>query len=176
MDIITGIAAAKHALDIAKALKGIEKSYDEATLKAQLAELVSALADAKLAMVDAKESLADKDNEIEALKLNFQTRKELVRGDGDYLYFAGPGDKPLGYPICPTCEIDGLIVQLKQNGGSIEAKCPKCKTDFKPVSCYLPAEAGDLTLHAQEKRLSDEAFARNTSALARINRGRDWMA
>lgn len=161
MEILAGIAAAKQALDIAKNLRGIEKSYDEATLKAQLAELISALADAKLAMVDAKESLAEKDKEIEALKVSFQTKSGLLRADGDYNYFPGPNDKPLGFPICPSCETDGTIIQLKQNGPINKCQCPKCKTEFCPVTCYLPADAGDETLAKQESRRHHEAIARS---------------
>lgn len=171
MEILAGIAAAKNALDIAKALRGIEKSFDEATLKAQLAELISALADAKMAMVDAKESLAEKDREIEALKISFQTKSGLIRADGDYLYFPGPNDKPLGFPICPSCEADGTIIQLKQNGPANKCQCPKCKTEFCPVTCYLPADAGDETLHGKEARLLKERNDRASAALARINRG-----
>jgi hypothetical protein len=166
MDIVSGLAAAKQALDIAKALKGIEKSYDQATLKAQLADLVSALADAKMSMVDAKEALAGKDKEIEALKLNFQTRELLVRGDGDYLYFAGPNDKPLGFPICPACEPDGKLIQLKRNGRVTDTVCPKCKSEFTPVTCYLPPEAGDETLKKQNDRLTSEGMDRLNRSLA----------
>jgi hypothetical protein len=167
VDIISGIAAAKQALDIAKALKGIEKSYDEATLKAQLADLVSALADAKMSMVDAKEELALKDKEIAELKANFEQRLNLVQGDGDYKYFPSDEGQPVGFPICPTCEIDGKIVQLKQNGGPTQTRCPKCKSEFEPVSCFIAG--GDGTLHAKEKRLKAEAQARSIEALNRIN-------
>lgn len=171
MEILAGIAAAKQALDIAKTLKGIEKSYDGATLRAQLAELISALADAKMAMVDAKEALAEKDRLIEELKDNFQTRSDLMRGDGDYHYFPGPNGSPLGFPVCPTCEADGRIIQLKQNGRANQAKCPKCKSEFCPVSCYLPGGSQDETLHGREERLLKERNDRVTAELARYNRG-----
>lgn len=50
MDIVGGLAAASQALGIAKALRGIEKDYDAATYRAQIAELIDALTDAKLAL------------------------------------------------------------------------------------------------------------------------------
>lgn len=172
MDIISGIAAAKQALDIAKALREIEKSYDEATLKAQLAELVSALADAKMSMVDAKEELASKTREIAELKTNFEQQSELIQGDGGYKYFSSDEGDPIGFPVCPTCEIDGKIVQLKQNGGPTQTRCPKCKSEFEPVSCFI--SGGDGTLHAKEKRLKAEAQARSYEALNRINSRRGF--
>ena len=136
MDIASGIAAATQGLGIAKALRGIEKSYDQATLKTQLAELMSSLADAKLALTEAKVSIAEKDAEIAALKASFEAQAELIVSDGDYKFFAGQNGKPVGYPVCPKCELEGRIVQLKQNGGIVQARCPGCLTEYQPVTCF----------------------------------------
>lgn len=119
MNISAGIAAVTQAITIAKTLRSIEKSYDEATLKAQLAELVSALADAKLALTEAKESHQKKDKMIAKLKASFEAHGDLITSDGGYKFFVGEDGNPLGYPVCPKCEIDGKLVQLKQNGGAI---------------------------------------------------------
>lgn len=169
MEILTGIAAAKEALEIAKALKGIEKSYDEAALKARLAELISALADAKMALVDAKEELAKREEEINSLKAAFEQRTKLLVADGGYKYFTSTGGNLTGFPICPSCELDGKIVQLKQSGASVVALCPKCKSDFNPVTCFV--DGADGTLQARDKRLKSEASARSYAALERINSG-----
>lgn len=151
MDIVSGIGAVTSALGIAKTLRGIEKTYDEATYKAQVADLINALTDAKLAMAEAKEDLAGKDKEIDRLKASFEAHSALVKGNGDYSYFADDNGKPLGYPVCPKCQqVDGRVIQLKQEGVSINAKCPACASVFNPVSCYLPHGSGYETKEAKE--------------------------
>jgi len=170
MDFATGLSAASNGLSIAAWLKKVGKDYDAAEYKMKIAELVDALTEAKLALTEAKESAANQSKEIEALKVNFETKKHLARGEGDYLYFAGPNDKPLGFPICLACETDGKIIQLKRNGAIQDTKCPKCKAEFTPVTCYLPAEAGDETLAAQHSRLQAEERARTSAKMARMNR------
>jgi hypothetical protein len=74
MDIASGIAAVTQGLGIAKALRGIEKTYDQATYRAEVAEVIESLTNAKLALTDAKlalaeanEGLAKRDREIERL-------------------------------------------------------------------------------------------------------------
>jgi hypothetical protein len=137
----------------------------------KIAELVDALTDAKLALSDAKEALADQARQIEALKINFQTKANLVRGEGDYLYFAEENGEPLGFPICPSCEIDGKLVQLKRDGKANKTKCPRCKSEYAPVSCFLAASARDRTLHEKESRESSEAWQRAAQRQANLNRG-----
>lgn len=155
MDIGAGIAAVTQGLGIAKALRGIEKTYDEATYKAKVAEVIEALTDAKLAMAEAKESLADKDKEIERLKANFQLRANLISDCGDYKYITNEADEPLGYPMCPRCEVlDGRIVQLKQDGGLINARCPACSTKFSPVTAYFTQKERD---EVRAEREAEEA-------------------
>ena len=175
MDIASGIAAATHGLGIAKTLREIEKSYDQATLKAQLADLMSTLADAKLALIEAKESMAEKDKEIAALRTNFAVQAELIVSDGDYKFFAGESGNPLGYPVCPKCELDGKIVQLKQNGGIVQARCPSCMIEYQPVTCFLPPEEGDATLRSKQEGLRSEQSARSSAALRRHGSRNSWM-
>ena len=74
MDLIGGLSAARLALDIAKDLREIDASVDQAQYKLKLADLTSALADAQIALSDAKlelnkltEQLASKDAELDAL-------------------------------------------------------------------------------------------------------------
>ena len=62
MDLIGGLSAAKLAIDIAKDLRSIDRSVDEATYKLKLADLSSALAEAQVALSDARLRI----NELEA--------------------------------------------------------------------------------------------------------------
>ncbi len=175
MDIVGGIAAASQALGIAKALRGIEKDYDAAAYKAQIVELIDALSNAKLALVDARENATDLENEIGRLRAAFEAKGALVKGEGDYSYFAGEDGKPLGFPICPSCDANGKIIQLKQDGAPNKAICPSCDKSFSPVTCFLAGT--DETLAARQSRLSNEALARVNAQLVDRGRGRnDWMA
>ena len=175
MDIGAGIAAATQALGIAKALRTIEKSYDEATYKAQMSELICALSDAKLSLSEAREELAEKDKEIERLKASFEVRESLVKGPGDYKFFTDSDGHPVGFPICPRCEAaDGRIVQLKQDNVIIQAKCPVCSTPYRPVECFLPQPVGGPATLLEKDRLEREAESRRVSAALRNSGG--WMA
>lgn len=172
MDIIAGIGAVSSALSIAKTLRGIEKAYDEATYKAQVAELINALTDAKLAMADVKESMAEKDKEIARLKANFEQRGNLYVGPGDYKYFTNDAGLPSGFPICPHCEAkDGRVIQLKQDNVIIQAKCPVCSKVFRPVECFVPQSAGGpTTLVKLEEQRREAESARINAALDDLGR------
>jgi hypothetical protein len=64
MDVIGGLTAAKLALDLAKDLREIDKSVDEATFKMKLAELMSALADTQVAFAQAKTKISDLEQQL----------------------------------------------------------------------------------------------------------------
>ena len=136
IDIATGIAAATQAIDIAKALRGIEKNYDAASYRAQIAELMDTLSNAKLALIDARENAVELEKEIERLRKTFEAQGNLIKGEGGYSYFAGEDGKPLGFPVCPSCEADGRITELKQDGPTETGRCPSCDKSYKPVTCY----------------------------------------
>jgi hypothetical protein len=175
MDLAAGIAAASNALKIAGTLKDIQKQYDAAEWKSKLAELQSALADTKFALVDARDEIAARDAEIARLKDAFREREELIVGDGDYKYRIDSQGHMVGYPFCPSCEtLEGRMVQLKQDGGIIAAKCPACHAKFSPVTSYLSSdERTDYCLTAEERAARNlaEKHRRTAERWARINEG-----
>ncbi|WP_422025559.1 hypothetical protein [Roseovarius sp.] len=67
MDVLGGLSAARMALDLAKDLREIDKSVDEATFKMKLADLMSALADTQIAFADAKTRISELEDKIETL-------------------------------------------------------------------------------------------------------------
>ena len=137
MDVVAGLTAVTQGLTVAKGLRSIEKSYDEAAFKARIAEVIESLTDAKLALADAKEELAEKEREIVRLKASFEERAVLVKGEDDYKFFPDSSGQPIGYPICPRCEsLNGRIVQVKRNGHYRNAQCPVCATRYEPVPSY----------------------------------------
>lgn len=155
MDITAGIAAVTQGLGIAKALRSIEKAYDEATYKAQIAELIGSLTDAKLSLAEAKDEMAAKDKEIERLRATFEAKAKLAKGPDDYDYKSDDEGRPIGYPICPKChETGGRIVQLKQNVKHNAGRCPVCEMEYKPVTAFLHYDAG--TPYTKQNEFDDK--------------------
>jgi hypothetical protein len=173
MDIAAGIASVKTALDIAKTLKDINKSFDEATYRANITDLIEKLSDARLALVEAKEQIFDKDKEIEALKNVKIERGNLVKGDGGYQYQANNAGAPVGFPMCPKCDpLDGRLIQLIENKVGNAAKCPACANEYKPVTCYLPTGG---TLREQQIAALNQKSAEMNSRARAARVGSSWM-
>ena len=162
MDLVSGIAAATQAINIAKSLRTIEKNYDAAAYRAQLADLLNSLTDTKLALSEAKDCLAEREKEILRLKESFETKAKLVRGKGDYDFPSDENGKPIGYPVCPRCaQLEGRVIQLKEHERSGTAKCPACRDVFNPVVCYLPSGSGHETKQDKESADWDAAMSRS---------------
>lgn len=68
MDIAAGLTLLGQATSIVKNLRDIEKGFDAAALKAQMAELYGTLADVKIALSDARETIHEKDKKIRELE------------------------------------------------------------------------------------------------------------
>lgn len=168
MDVIAGLGAVSNALTIAKALRKIDKDYDSAVLRAQLADLIDQLTDAKISLTEAKDQLSIKDNEISRLKEQQITIKSLLHGDGDYSYLTNEKGERTGFPCCPRClEVDSRTIQIKMNVNVDSAKCPVCSSEYRPVTCYIPASenGGKETTKVEQyretrKRQHEEQSAR----------------
>ena len=168
MDITGGLAAASSALGIAKSLRDIEKSYDTATARVKIVDLMEALADTRLALMDAKEQIADKDAEIERLSKTEADRSKLLTGDGGYNYMRNDAGRPDGFPVCPKCdEVDSRLICLVQNKAVDAAKCPACANEYQPVTCYL-TEGGTLVTQRDERRRQIQA--EQSRSMARFGR------
>jgi hypothetical protein len=174
MDIAGGISSLKTGIEIAQTLKDINKSFDEASFKAKIADLIEKLSEARIALVEAKETIFEKDREIDALKSLEIERRNLVEGEGGYQYRTNDVGAPIGFPMCPKCDpVDSRLIQLVENGKGDVARCPACLNEYKPVTCYLP---GGGTLRDRQigeiKRKREEMNRRNGVDL----RNRSWMA
>jgi polyhydroxyalkanoate synthesis regulator phasin len=82
MGVMTTLAVISQALEAVKKLRGIEKDFDIATYKLQVADLASSLAEAKKGLVDVKDEIAAKDAEIERLKKATEFQGTLVEHRG----------------------------------------------------------------------------------------------
>lgn len=174
MEIATGIAAVANAIKIAKALKSIEASYDQAELKAKIAEIYEGLADAKMALIDAKENISALKMENSRLKKTKTDQKRLVDGLGGYRYFSGLNGHPAGYPICPKCEqVDARLILLVRNFHVDAAKCPACATEYRPVSEYVSSSDGSppTTQIENYRRAKDSQNIKISEQIRNLNRG-----
>ena len=103
MDIITGIAAASQALDAVKKLRDLEKNFDAAVFRMEIANLMIALSDAQIALVEAKQTIQDRDAEIRRLTEVQSGKMPVVKHMG-YSFGIDPNGRPIGLPFCRTCE------------------------------------------------------------------------
>ncbi|MBP0111063.1 hypothetical protein [Bradyrhizobium vignae] len=73
MDISAGLALLGQATNIVKNLRDIEKGFDVAALKVQMADLYGTLADVKIALSDARETIHERDKTIKELEEKIST-------------------------------------------------------------------------------------------------------
>jgi hypothetical protein len=173
VDPTTVITSVTAALKAAKAWRDVEKAFEAAGFRAQLADVIDALTDAKLALAEAKEQQSAKDAEIIRLKQTIDDRHSLVNGDGGYKYAVGDNGVAMGFPVCPKCDqIDGRLIHLVQDGDVKQAKCPACATVFNPVTCYL--SGGDTLVADRDRRrkaMQEESDRKLSESYRRLNRG-----
>ncbi|MGY2906561.1 hypothetical protein [Bradyrhizobium sp. URHC0002] len=118
MDIAAALSLLGQATNIVKNLREVEKGFDVAALKAQMAELYGTLADVKIALSDARETIHDRDKKIKELeeKISTLTSGEScpICGDGrmkiassrphPHFAFAGVQERTLKCEKCPHTE------------------------------------------------------------------------
>lgn len=137
MDIITGLAAASQALEIAKKLRELDQDFKASEFKLQIAELYGNLADVKIALADAKTALQEKDREIERLKQVDDGKLKTIR-IGNYNFGIGEDGKPLSKAFCPACEqSNGAQIPISR-GLSGHDFCPKCQGVYDARATNLP--------------------------------------
>ncbi|WP_314375299.1 hypothetical protein [Sphingomonas paucimobilis] len=170
MPIMEAIAAVGQALDVAKGLRAVEKGWDAAAYKVQIAELMTALSDARLELVAAREAALEKDTEFERLKATLAGQATLIGGRGGFKYRAGDDGRPVGLPICPTCELrDGRLTFTIKDNSPRKVRCPVCTERFDGVAIYATQPANEpMTLEDDEHRRTADGMARLTE---RLNRG-----
>jgi len=68
MDIATGLTLLAQATGIVKDLREVDKGFDAAALKSQMADLYGTLADVKIALSEAREAIYERDRKIRELE------------------------------------------------------------------------------------------------------------
>jgi hypothetical protein len=115
---MAGLSALSQALSVAKDLREIGRSYDEATFKIRVADIQVALSDAKIALSEANLRIAELEGEISALS------------DGT---------------LCPVCRSGRLKVRSIEPGMTCEAefhtvRCHHEGCDYQTTRIYNPTE------------------------------------
>lgn len=114
MDIVAGLTAAGKALEIAKALRDLDRSLEGAEYRSRIADLIDQLTDTRIALSEARETIADKEAEIRRLTARNTGLIEVVGKDG--FNFGIEGGKVRRLPFCPNCEQNGKQIQFSELG------------------------------------------------------------
>lgn len=125
MDLIAGLAATAKGLEIAKALRDIDRSMEAAEYRAKIADLIDQLTDAKIALSEARETIAAKDAEIRRLT-EVQAAKVKTLRNKDGFNFGFVDGQVNQLPFCPTCEQQGKQIMFSGFDGDI-LRCSACK-------------------------------------------------
>lgn len=181
MDIGAAITSLTTAQKIAKGLREIEKAYDAANLKAQIADLLSNIADAKSELVEAQSVIKEKDEEIKRLNEALVINPDLIEGPGGYKWQNRGEGLRIGLPVCPTClDREARQVVLVRSGRYLAAQCPRCSTPFDPVERFLePDGQGNQKTESQaQKEQREENRRKQSQALREAGAkfdGGSWM-
>lgn len=123
--ITTALGSIKTAVEIAKLIKDGGSSIEQAEIKLQMAELISALADAKMEVSDIQGELIAKNEEISELKQKLTT-KDAVVWEKPY-YFVAKGEDNRDGPFCQKCyDSEQKLIRL-QGGKNGTWRCYECK-------------------------------------------------
>lgn len=129
MDITSipaALAGIKSATEIAKIIKDSGASLEQAEVKLQLADLISALADAKIEIANIREVISEKDMEINKLNDKLEIHENIVWKKP--YYFITSNDTQDG-PYCQKCyDSKKLLMRLQGEDGWWQ--CHECKSTY----------------------------------------------
>ncbi|HDY7666924.1 TPA: hypothetical protein RQJ89_004159 [Vibrio vulnificus] len=129
------LGSIKTATELAKVIKDSGSTLEQAEIKMQFAELISALADAKMELADLQTELAEKDQEIKQLELTLAKRKSVV-WEKPYYWVTENGEND--GPFCAQCyDSTDKLIRL-QGGGSKLWVCKTCNCNFKDKNYVAP--------------------------------------
>ncbi len=142
--IVTGLAALKHAVDIAKALRQADQSLATAELKLKVVELLGEIVEAKTAMVEVQEIVRDKDSEVARLKDALRIKGEVVKA-GDAIFLKDPDGKVRGDAMCLHCwtsqaRLNPLVGFAGDRHRYVCHACKSCYDNMRVSRGNLPPE------------------------------------
>lgn len=132
--IAAALGSLKTATDIAKLIKESGTSLEQAEVKLQIAELISALAEAKTEIAGIQSELMKKNDIISYLNEQL-TIKQKVVWDKPYYWLVDESDRD--GPFCQRCyDVERRLVRL-QGSGKNGWDCRSCKSSFTDAD-YVP--------------------------------------
>lgn len=156
MELLSGLSAINAAIGIGKSVVQADHAIDTATLKSNLANMMSELANAKIAQIELVERIRELEEENSRLKGASESIDQLIESGG-YRYQPSADGSPLGWPACPACIAkDKRITLLVQDGDIQSAKCPSCDANFKPVT-WFTAPGRTAVQDRNERRARSQA-------------------
>ena len=127
--LLTSLTTAGNA---AKGLLDIKSIAESAEARMAIAEMQNVLADTKGELSDLKLELQSKDEVIRGLEEKLAERTKLVRHNEKF-YEADENGKPVGDPYCPRCwEVDAMKVHLTYRNKTYVV-CPACEKKFPKI-------------------------------------------
>lgn len=137
MDIASGLASLKTALDLAKGIKATKDLIDNSEVNMKIIELMEALVDAKAGLIEAKSQVVDKDKLIMELQGKLETKESIFYKEPFYWKDLGDGKKDGAF--CQKC-YDGeekLVRLISKNGYDAGSHhCSVCDNWFGKVVTY----------------------------------------
>jgi hypothetical protein len=131
MDIVHAIAAGTKALEVLRAIRDINKAYDDASWKSKVAELMSDIADMKMALFEANDQMRalQTDNDKLAKQVRFKAEKTIYEKG---LYYEVYDDGQIAeLPFCQSCMTKGEFIRLVYGPIDVSRSyCPGCKTHY----------------------------------------------
>ena len=114
MDIPTAVSVVSQSIGIVKQLRDLDRDFDKAAAKAQMAELYSNLADVKMALTDARHELQSKSAHIRELEKQIED--------------LGAGER---CPVCTTGRIKVVSTRAHPHFGTFGHELHKvqCQTE-----------------------------------------------
>ena len=126
--VSAAIGSVKTAIDIAKVLKDNSDIYENAEVKLQLANLISALADAKMEIAEVQELLINSEKEKKELQDQIALKESLLF-EPPYYWRILENDDREG-PYCQVCyDKEKKLIRL-QDEKQGQWRCLSCKEFF----------------------------------------------
>lgn len=132
--IISGVAALKHSLDITKFIFDSSGTLDKAILKSKLAELMESLSTARVEMVA-------KDEKIAELTAQLKVKAELVYAKP--FYYIGDDRHS---PYCAQCKDKNSVAIRLYEYSAGYWECKTCNSKYS-VNATRPRQLGRMALN-----------------------------
>ena len=126
MDIAIALTSLARSMEVLNAMRNIDKNFDAATQKAEIANLLGSLADAKIALVDARDEMSSLNREIASLKDKLTFKDQKTVRNGQFVYEILQDGKTSYLPFCPKCIADAKFFPMSQRNLH-DAVCPNCQ-------------------------------------------------